>query len=188
MFKKTIILASLICSVWLGTLVGNYYFHYFSRRLLKDPECLALVNQPPPPPHPQPVPPDCLTSWPGPSFFYTFSILTIGLMSFVGFLNISRELRGKRGSLQDGDVRFAIACTILIVYLTMLSFFAFTLDNPPPGAKPFLDALLTTTAVVVGFYFATTGAIEVAKIRKGRSEQDGDAAKTTPSEQSGERE
>jgi hypothetical protein len=72
----------------------------------------------------------------------------------------------------------------MIVYLTVLSFFTFTIDSPPPGAKPFLDTLLTTTSIVVGFYFATTGAIEVATIRQDRRGKEQDTTRPVNSKES----
>jgi hypothetical protein len=100
------------------------------------------------------------------TFAYTAAIFAIGYVSFVGFLNISRALRGSPGAFQDGDVRLALTCAFVAVFFALLSFYAFTLDEPTPFAQQIIDSFLTITVIVVGFYFATTGAIELFKIRE----------------------
>jgi hypothetical protein len=96
MFKKTMSLVSIILLLWAAALASNYFFHYFQGR------ARALTKNP-----------NATTSWPDPSYLYTFAVLAIGLVSFVAFLSISRELRGSRDTFQDGDVRFALTCSFV---------------------------------------------------------------------------
>ena len=100
------------------------------------------------------------------AFAYTAAIFAIGYISFIGFLNISRALRGTPGTFQDGDVRLALTCAFVAVFFALLSFYSFTIDEPTLFAQNIIDSFLTVTVVVVGFYFATTGAIELFKIRE----------------------
>src|SRR4051812_17313361 len=77
MFKKLSALTLAILLIWVATLVMNYFFNYFRARAVA-----ATSN------------PQATTDWPDPSYFYTFSVLAISLMSFMSFLYFSREVRG----------------------------------------------------------------------------------------------
>jgi hypothetical protein len=151
MFKRMLGLIAAVLLIWLATLVANYLFHYFRLR------AIAVAGDP-----------LATTSWPDPSYFYTFSILAIGLLSFLGFLSLSRELRGVRGAFQDGDVRLAITCSFVTVFLTLLSYYSFASSEQKPTevGQQFFDSFLSLTVVIIGFYFATTGAVEILKTRK----------------------
>jgi len=100
------------------------------------------------------------------AYAYTAAIFAIGFISFIGFLNISRALRGTPGIFQDGNVRFALTCSFVAVFFALLSFYSFTADRPTPFAETIINNFLTVTVVVVGFYFATSGAIELFRIRE----------------------
>ena len=85
MFKKTMSLASITLLLWTAALASNYFFHYFTGL------ARARTNNP-----------NATTAWPDPSYAYTLAVFAIGLVSFVGFLNISRELRVSRDTFHDG--------------------------------------------------------------------------------------
>lgn len=112
------------------------------------------------------------------AFAYTAAVFVIGVATFVGTLNISRELRGSPSTtFDDGDVRLAVASTFVTVFLALVSFYAFTLDEPTPFARILIERFLDLTALVVGFYFATSGAIEFLQLReRSRSSGTGDAS------------
>ena len=166
MFKKTMSLASSILLLWAAALASNYFFHYFQGR----PRALTQN-------------PNGTTSWPDPSYLYTFAVFAIGLVSFVGFLNISRELRGSRDTFQDGDVRFALTCSFVTVFFALLSFFSFArVDQPTEIGRSFFSNFLTITVLIVGFYFATSGAIELVRLRQDGKRQEGAEAGAKPLE------
>jgi hypothetical protein len=158
-------LAVIIVLLWAGTLGLNYFW----RRATA-------------------VGPTTSTFWPDPSFFYTFTLFVMGLLSFIGFLNISRELRGERETFQDGDVRFALTCSFVTVFFALLSFFIFTRDQPSDFAQRFFDSFLNITVLIVGFYFATTGVIEVVAGRGTRTRPKPDEAEAKPVENHEKRE
>ncbi len=90
----------------------------------------------------------------------------IAVVSFFGMLFLSRNLRVPAGTFDDGDVRLAIASSIIVTFFTVLSYglFSFTEENKVTDAL--LDQVFTLTGVVVAFYFATTGAVEIFRIRE----------------------
>jgi hypothetical protein len=159
MFRKMMSLALIIVLLWAATLALNYFW----RRATA-------------------VGPTAPTFWPDPSFFYTFTLFVLGLLSFIGFLSISRELRGERETFQDGDVRFALTSSFVTVFFALLSFFIFTRDQPSEFAQRFFDSFLNITVLIVGFYFATTGVIEVVGGRHNRTRPTPDEAEAEPVE------
>jgi len=50
-----------------------------------------------------------------------------------------------------------------------LSFYSFTTDHPTAFAKSVIESFLNLTVIVVGFYSAATGAVEVARLREKRA-------------------
>jgi hypothetical protein len=162
MIKKIIGLSAIILAIWAATLVANYFFNYFKARAVasactdKDAAATHCADT-------------ATTAWPDPSYFYTFSILAIALISFIAFMHFSRELRGRRGAFQDGDVRFAITGSFVTVFFALLSFFSFaSVQQPTEVGKQFFASFLNLTLLIVGFYFATTGALEIVRIRENR--------------------
>lgn len=101
-------------------------------------------------------------------------------MTFVGSLSISRDLRGKKDTFQDGDVRFALTCSFVTVFIALLSFFTFTADQPTEFAQAFFKEFLNITALIVGFYFATTAAIEFARMRQNGKGKERDESRAKP--------
>jgi hypothetical protein len=97
---------------------------------------------------------------------YTVVVFAIGIISFVGSLNISAERRDRPGRFQDGDVRFAVAVAFVAVFFAMLSFYAFSRDVPTNFGQSLVNTLLDQTALIVGFYFATSGALEYLNRRQ----------------------
>ena len=78
---------------------------------------------------------------------------------------MSRELRTPKGSIGDGDVRLAITASFLMVFFVLLSYFSFLPEGPNDFARDVAGQLFALTGLVVGFYFATTGALEYVRIR-----------------------
>ena len=92
------------------------------------------------------------------------------MAAFYGFMMLSRAARDESGVFQDGDVRLAVACAFVTMYLELLALFIFSPETKLSDiGKVLAENLLTQTALIVGFYFATTGALEYAKLRGSRS-------------------
>ena len=72
-----------------------------------------------------------------------------------------------------GDVRFALTCSFVTVFFALLSFFSFArVPRPTEIGQSFFSNFLTITVLIVGFYFATTGAIELGGlIRDGKRQE-----------------
>lgn len=106
---------------------------------------------------------------------YSISIgafFAIAVVSFFGFLLYSRELREPAGVFDDADVRLAITCSFVTLYFALITFSLFAQGEPSGFARSLVDDLLTLTGIVVGFYFATTGALEYARIRERRGRRE----------------
>jgi hypothetical protein len=89
------------------------------------------------------------------------------MTSFFGFMMLSRASRDQTGVFQDGDVRLAVACAFVTVYFELFALFIFAPEAQlGEFGKTLADNLLTQTALIIGFYFATTGALEYAKLRR----------------------
>jgi uncharacterized membrane protein len=92
------------------------------------------------------------------------------MAAFYGFMMLSRAARDETGVFQDGDVRLAVACAFVTMYLELLALIIFSPEfQLSEIGKVLTENLLTQTALIVGFYFATTGALEYAKLRGNRS-------------------
>jgi hypothetical protein len=92
------------------------------------------------------------------------------MAAFYGFMMLSRATRDETGVFQDGDVRLAVACAFVTLYLELLALFIFSPESDLTGfPRALAENLVTQTALIVGFYFATTGALEYAKLRGSRS-------------------
>jgi uncharacterized membrane protein len=92
------------------------------------------------------------------------------MASFFGFMMLSRASRDETGVFQDGDVRLAVACSFVTIYFELFALFLFSETDLGGFGRTLADNLLTQTALIIGFYFATTGALEYAKLRQGRPE------------------
>ena len=146
-------LVALLLALWIGALSWDYIAGQISDRKLGVPHV------------------------------YTVVVFAIGITSFVGALNISRSMRGTPGRFEEGDVRFALAISFVAVFFALLSFYAFSRDEPTGFARSLIETFLDQTALVVGFYFATSGALEFVKIReRRRAGRDGDEGGSASSE------
>jgi len=96
---------------------------------------------------------------------------------------VSRELRTPKGSIGDGDVRLAITASFLMVFFVLLSYFSFLPEGPNDFARDVAGQLFALTGLVVGFYFATTGALEYVRIRERQRERERGAEQRDPPEQ-----
>jgi hypothetical protein len=89
----------------------------------------------------------------------------VGLITFFGTLLIS-NLFSNEGNLRKGEVRHAIAASILSVFYYILAILVFTDADPQLSnetVKDVLDNFITMVAVVITFYFGTRTVEEVSK-------------------------
>ena len=114
------------------------------------------------------APPDAKAAGPG-GWINIGIFFAVAVISFFGSLFLSRELRAPEGRIDDGDVRLAIAASFVLVFFALLSFFLFLPDQRSQFARDAAGQLFALMGLVVGFYFATTGALEFAKIRERRT-------------------
>ncbi|KAF0107975.1 MAG: hypothetical protein FD146_1273 [Anaerolineaceae bacterium] len=89
----------------------------------------------------------------------------VGIITFFGVLLISNLFSGE-SNMRNGEVRHAIAASILSVFYYVLAVLIFTapdsqLDNET--VKDVLDNFITMVAVVISFYFGTRSTEEIIK-------------------------
>jgi hypothetical protein len=97
----------------------------------------------------------------------------IGITSFLGILYCSHMLDNPGKPFKSQDVRTALAASYIVVFFSFLALFSFNRNDPSSFAKSLSDTLLTQTTLILGFYFATSGALEYARIRHGQETESG---------------
>ncbi|HEU4354847.1 MAG TPA: hypothetical protein VFT27_04590 [Actinomycetota bacterium] len=98
------------------------------------------------------------------------ALIATAVISFIGFLLIGNYL-SDRTALEASQMRTAIAGTFVVTYFAILGLFVFSTYTPTDFASRITNDLLGQVALVVGFYFATSGALEFARIRERGREQ-----------------
>lgn len=93
------------------------------------------------------------------------ALIATAVISFIGFLLIGSYLSDGT-ALEASQMRTAIAGTFVVTYFAILGLFVFSPYTPTAFAGRITDDLLSQVALVVGFYFATSGALEFARIRE----------------------
>lgn len=102
---------------------------------------------------------------------YAVGLSLLGLFTFWGIWSYERTVKGEPGSVAMRD---AIAATVVLVYLVVLSwalFFGYLPDPTDPSKprplNPVTAAMLTSftsvTSVVVGFYFGSVALGQLAE-------------------------
>ncbi|MHA7291296.1 hypothetical protein ACX80V_16830 [Arthrobacter sp. MDT3-24] len=120
---------------------------------------------------------------------YAVGLTLLGLFTFWGIWSYERTVRGEPGSVAMRD---AIAATVVLVYLVVLSwalFFGYLPDpidpSKPRPLNPVTAAMLTSftsvTSVVVGFYFGSVALGQFAErgIRALQAQEVHEETKTT---------
>lgn len=100
------------------------------------------------------------------------ALIAAAVISFIGFLLIGNYL-SDRTALEASQMRTAIAGTFVVTYFAILGLFVFSTYTPTDFASRITNDLLGQVALVVGFYFATSGALEFARIRQRGRETEG---------------
>lgn len=92
---------------------------------------------------------------------YVIALGSLTVFSFYGMWSYEREVRGRSDSVA---IRDAIATSVVLVYLVLLSWaIFFGGDHLPPVAEAMLPSFTSLTSVVVAFYFGSIAVTEVAK-------------------------
>jgi len=87
--------------------------------------------------------------------------MIIALVTFFGLLAAS-ESSGKGWGLNKGSMRGAIAATIVVVYLFVLSMNAFVPynKNMPPMMTTMVTSFTTIIAIMIPFYFGASAYVQ----------------------------
>ena len=92
---------------------------------------------------------------------YIISLGSLAVFSFYGMWSYEREVRGRSDSIA---IRDAIATSVVLVYLVLLSWAIFFGGSTvAPVAEVMLPSFTSLTGVVVAFYFGSIAVTEVAK-------------------------
>jgi hypothetical protein len=105
----------------------------------------------------------------------------IGTTTFLGVLLSGHRFEGSI-TILDSETRTAITVTMVVLYVSILGMFGTSTYDPPAGslARSLIDQFGTLLTIVLGFYFATTGALHAFAIAKGQPEPGAIQAKTEP--------
>ncbi len=102
-----------------------------------------------------------LIKLPYPGITLCVSSMIIALVTFFGLLTVS-ESSGKGWGLNKGTMRGAIAATILVVYLFVLSMSAFVpyKEEMPPMMSTMMDSFTTIVSIMIPFYFGASAYVQ----------------------------
>jgi hypothetical protein len=93
------------------------------------------------------------------------AIFAIGVVSFLGMLGISHQGSRARG-FDPGDVRTALTTAFTMVFFSSVGIFLFSTNDVGDFGRTLMDNLTSLFGVVIGFYFASSAAVEWAKVRE----------------------
>src|SRR3990172_1439339 len=84
------------------------------------------------------------------------SVVAVGIITFFGVLTYAHGY-SKSPSIDKGEVRVALAASLVIVYMYVMSMVFFseelTLDDASANVGQLVESFTTIVIVVVGFYF-----------------------------------
>lgn len=90
------------------------------------------------------------------------TVFAVGIVTFFGFLMIGYS-RGAGWQLTNGGLRTAIAATIVVTYLFLVSFEIYLV--PPEQVSPITQAFIQSFTGIVGitiaFYFGASTALQI---------------------------
>jgi len=107
------------------------------------------------------------------------AVFAIAIIAFLGILLLAHEVASYR-PFETGEMRMAIAASFVIVYFAVLAIFLFSINTPTKFAQDYIQNLTTLLGVIIAFYFASSAAVQYAKIRSGQGAPGGSDA--SPSE------
>jgi hypothetical protein len=113
------------------------------------------------------------------------AVFAIAVIAFLGILLLAHAVASHR-PFDSGEMRMAIAGSFVIVYFVVLAIFLFSVNQPTQFAQDYVRNLTSLMGVIVAFYFASSAAVQYAKVRSGASAPPeaaaGDARSVAPSE------
>ena len=95
------------------------------------------------------------------------AIFAIGVVSFLGMLGIGRQGQRPR-AFEPGEVRTALTTAFTMVFFAAVGIFLFSTNSVSEFGRTLMDNLTSLFGVVIGFYFASSAAVEYAKVREAR--------------------
>ena len=105
------------------------------------------------------------------------AIFAIGVVSFLGTLSLGHQ--GERYRPVDpGEVRMALTTSFAMVFFAAVGIFLFSSNSVGDFGRTLMSNLTSLFGIVIGFYFASSAALEYGKIRAGNA--------PSPAEGSGE--
>jgi hypothetical protein len=100
------------------------------------------------------------------------AIFGIGVVSFLGTLSLGHQ--GERYRPVDpSEVRMALTTSFAMVFFAAVGIFLFSSNSVGDFGRTLMSNLTSLFGIVIGFYFASSAAIEYGKIRAGKSPAEG---------------
>ena len=93
------------------------------------------------------------------------AIFAIGVVSFLGTLAVGR--RSRSPGFEPAEVRTALTTSFTMVFFAAVAIFLFSTNTVGDFGRTLMDNLTSLFGVVIGFYFASSAAVEYAKVREG---------------------
>jgi hypothetical protein len=93
------------------------------------------------------------------------AIFAIGVVSFLGMLAIGRGSRSR--GFDPAEIRTALTTSFTMVFFAAVGIFLFSTNSVGDFGRTLMDNLTSLFGVVIGFYFATSAAVEYAKVKEG---------------------
>jgi hypothetical protein len=94
---------------------------------------------------------------------YIWTFASIGVVTFIGMLSTA-NYASKTLDYKGGEMRTALASSIVIMYLVLVSFFSFsTKDISSPMAASVLQHFTYVVEIVIVFYFGSKAVMEGIK-------------------------
>ncbi len=95
-------------------------------------------------------------------FVVGVTAFSIAMVTFFGILGPDRSTK-ERSSLGGDRLRTAIACSLIITYIYMVSFTAFVWNPPEVGevTRTFVESFSSVIGITIAFYFGASAAAQI---------------------------
>jgi hypothetical protein len=97
------------------------------------------------------------------------ALVLVGITTFLGVL-LSGHPKAGQISIADDETRTAITITMVVLYISILGMFSVSRFDPAAGSlsRDLIDQFGTLVILVLGFYFGTSGAIQIFGMARGQ--------------------